>query len=237
MKKLFGIFFAILFVACSSKKDSIAFNDSFEDKENNITLTFECNLNVSHPQLSSQNSKALRDSIIATTFGDKLAKYNNKKVLKKYAKSSLATFVESTDSTLTDIKLYTKIDGEIVYADDTYVTFRRIMSTNTTTNAQTLMTTCNYYVFDAKTGRNLSEKDIFTPQQMNAMRSLLVNRAKEMAAQNEININTRRVRPNGNFAIFDSTIVYTFNPYEIAHPRIGFIEIALEGKEEILSIK
>ena len=84
---------------------------------------------------------------------------------------------------------------------------------------------------------NLSEKDIFTPQQMNAMRSLLVNRAKEMAAQNEIDINTRRVRPNGNFAIFDSTIVYTFNPYEIAHPRIGFIEIALEGKEEILSIK
>ena len=154
---------------------------------------------------------------------------NRVQLLKKYAKSSLATFVESTDSTLTDIKLYTKIDGEIVYADDTYVTFRRIMSTNTTTNAQTLMTTCNYYVFDAKTGRNLSEKDIFTPQQMNHIRALLVNRAKEMAQENEIIIDFKRVRPNGNFTITDSTITYTFNPYEIAHPRIGYIEITINN--------
>jgi hypothetical protein len=91
------------------------------------------------------------------------------------------------------------------------------------------MTTCNHYLFDAQTGRYLNERDIFTPMQMNIIRSLLVDRAKEMAKENEIKIDFQRVRPNGNFTMTDSTITYTFNPYEIAHPRIGYIEITINN--------
>lgn len=111
------------------------------------------------------------------------------------------------------------------------------MTTNTAGDGVGLMSTCNYYVFDAKTGCHLQEKDIFSPQQINTMRNLLVERAKELAAQNEIELNLSRVRPNGNFAIMDSSIIYTFNPYEIARPEIGFLDIVLIDKEKLLHIE
>ena len=229
MKKLFGIFFAVLLVACSSKNNSISLNDNFENKENNVTLHFEGDLNLSHQNINKETEKILRDSIVATVFGNDFTKFSNKKLLTEYAKSSLNTFIETAEDSAKELSLFTKIDNKIISADDQYVSFRRINTTNTTTNAKALMTTCTYYVFDAKTGRHLNERDIFTPQQMNHIRALLVNRAKEMAQENEIIIDFKRVRPNGNFTITDSTITYTFNPYEIAHPRIGYIEITINN--------
>ena len=72
---------------------------------------------------------------------------------------------------------------------------------------------------------------------MNIIRKLLVKQAKEMATQNEIEIDLNKVRPNGNFAIMNSSIMYTFNPYEIAHPEIGFIDIVLINKEKYIEIE
>ncbi|MBO5729551.1 MAG: DUF3298 domain-containing protein [Paludibacteraceae bacterium] len=229
MKKLFGIFFAILLVACSSKNNSISLNDTLENQENNITLHFEGDLNFSNPNINKETEKILRDSIISTIFGNDFTKFSNNKLLKEYAQSSLNTFIKTTEDSAKKIKLYTKIDGNIISANNQYVSFRRIITTNTTTDAKTLMTTCNHYLFDAQTGRHLNERDIFTPLQMNIIRSLLVDRAKEMAKENEIKIDFQRVRPNGNFTLTDSTITYTFNPYEIAHPRIGYIEITINN--------
>ena len=54
---------------------------------------------------------------------------------------------------------------------------------------------------------------------------------------NEIEIDLNKVRPNGNFAIMNSSIMYTFNPYEIAHPEIGFIDIVLINKEKYIEIE
>ena len=233
MKKILLTLLLIIMIACSSKNNIITLKDTFIDKEHETTLTFDGNLNLSNRQIS----KPLRDSIIAAVLGSDFAKYSNNKVLRKYAKASLETFVETTDSTLIGATLYSKIDGEIVYADENYITFRRIMSTNIAPENQGLMTICNYYVFDAKTGRHLQEKDLFSPQTMNIIRKLLVKQAKEMATQNEIEIDLNKVRPNGNFAIMSSSIVYTFNPYEIAHPEIGFIDIVLINKEKYIEIE
>ena len=233
MKKILLALLLMIMIACSTKNNIITLNDILIDKKHQTTLTFNGNLDLSNKQIN----KLLRDSIITTILGRDFTKYSNSKVLKKYAKASLKTFVETTDSTLIGMSLYTKIDGEIVYADENYITFRRIMSTNIAPKNQGLMTTCNYYVFDAKTGKHLQEKDLFSQQAMNTMRKLLVKQAKEMATQNEIDIYLDRVRPNGNFAIMSSSIVYTFNPYEIAPPEIGFIDIVITEKEKYLQIK
>lgn len=232
MRKLFGIFFVVLLVACSSDNHSISLKETFEDKENNITLVFEGELNTSLQQIDKHTNKILHDSVVATVLGDEFVEFGNNKILKKYAQSLIETFAETAETAETseeEIRLYTQIDGKFVNESEKYVTFRRIMTTNTTPNTESLMTTCNYYVFDAKTGCHLRERDIFSPREMNIMRALLVERAKEMAIQNEIEIDLYRVRPNGNFTITDSTISYIFNPYEIAHPRIGYIEITINN--------
>ena len=233
MKKILLALLLMIMIACSTKNNIITLNDILIDKKHETTLTFDGNLDLSNKQIN----KLLRDSIITTVLGRDFTKYSNSKVLKKYAKASLKTFVETTDSTLIGATLYSKIDGEIVYADENYITFRRIMSTNIAPENQGLMTTCNYYVFDAKTGRHLQEKDLFSPQTMNIIRKLLVKQAKEMATQNEIEIDLNKVRPNGNFAIMNSSIMYTFNPYEITHPEIGFIDIVLINKEKYIEIE
>ena len=90
------------------------------------------------------------------------------------------------------------------------------------------MTTCCNYVFDTKTGQHLKETDIFSTQELKKIRTLLQEKAKEMTQTNKIKYDLKRIKPNNNFAITDSTIIYTFNPYEIAPSKFGFIDITIE---------
>lgn len=228
MKKIYLLgLIGLIFAACSSNSDSVKFEKVYEDKENDVTLTFIADMNF-----GDGITDMLQDSIKKAVLGEEFAKYGTTKAVKKYAEASLKTFVETAESSAKGIKLFTKIESKIVYADENYVSYRRILTTNTsTTETKNIMTTCQNYVFDVKTGRHLKEKDVFTPQQMNMMRVKLVENAKERAHAKGEKYDLRRIRPNGNFAMMDSCVVYTFNPYEIAHPRFGFIELRVKNEE------
>ena len=66
------------------------------------------------------------------------------------------------------------MDGNIVCANEKYVCFKRTLSTSTSDDGDAWMTTCNCYVFDAKTGHIVQEEDIFSKQEMRALREMLV---------------------------------------------------------------
>jgi hypothetical protein len=231
MKNLLWYLIPFLLSACSSNDLKLEKNKTFINKEKNIELTLEAEIELLTPSIEPHISQNIRDSIIAIVLGKDFIKYRNKKVLDKYALSTIETFIKTTEEEIENAKLYTNINGKIMFHNEKYITYRRIMTTGTTPSKNEFMTTCNYYVLDAQTGRHISENEIFSSQQISIIRKLLRHKAKEMANLNEIEININRVRPNSNFAIMDSTIIYTFNPYEIAEPQIGFIEIVIPQKE------
>ena len=219
------ILFVLFLIVFVSKGRSLAWSGTLEEKEFDVVLEFEGAFDFS----ASKIDKTMRDSIIANVLGDRFVRYGNKRVMKKYAKATLETFVETTDSVVTGVILRTQLDGSIVCADEEYITFKRILSTNTSAEEDAQMMTCNYYVFDAKTGQRIQEKDIFSSQDMNVIHKMLVESVKEKAEQDGIELDYRRIYPNGNFTITDSTITYIFNPYEIAHPSVGFVEITIDN--------
>jgi hypothetical protein len=79
---------------------------------------------------------------------------------------------------LTEAKDFVATLGDsYVYEQVLYTKIDNIMPSLVKT---TTVKTEKDYVFDAKTGCHLQEKDIFSPQQINTMRNLLVERAKEL---------------------------------------------------------
>lgn len=224
MKKILVVLLVSLLVVLLvfiPKGNSAKWNGRLVDKEHDIVLEFEGTLDFA-------GNKNLRDSIVANVLGNDFARYGNNRVLRKYAKSSLRSFVATTDSVLTGVVLHTKMDGNIVCANEKYVCFKRTLSTSTSDDGDAWMTTCNCYVFDAQTGHIVQEEDIFSKQEMRALREMLVERIKTMALEDGMNFDYKRVRLNANFLITDSTITYIFNPYEIAEASVGVVEITID---------
>ena len=94
-----------------------------------------------------------------------------------------------------------------------------------------------FIVFDIKTGEQLTEEDIFGQGFERKVGKLLDEKAKALRAEgllpeeNEF-YNDWYIEPNGNFALTDSSIIYTFNPYEIAPYCYGIIDIEIMRSEE-----
>jgi hypothetical protein len=94
---------------------------------------------------------------------------------------------------------------------------------------------CNY---DLATGNRLQEKDLFKEGFEAPMTELLL---KNMVAQNadfqlvedleEYGYNVDEIHPNNNFFLTDSSLVYVFNPYDIAPYALGETEIAISYDE------
>jgi hypothetical protein len=94
--------------------------------------------------------------------------------------------------------------------------------------------TRNYYNFDLKTGKVITEKDLFIPNYEAVLTDLIKKRIVEESSEiktvedlEESIYWTDSIKPNGNFFITDEGISYVFNPYEIAPYAFGETEVSL----------
>lgn len=85
-----------------------------------------------------------------------------------------------------------------------------------------------------KTGKQITEKDLFKDNYKEFLTELLVNRFieenKELSSIDDLKKTdywVDSIRPNDNFYITDEGISYIFNPYEIASYYVGETEIFL----------
>src|ERR1035437_1089458 len=97
----------------------------------------------------------------------------------------------------------------------------------------------NYYNFDLKTGKLITEKDLYTANFQTALSELIKTRiieeSKEAKGKDDDPIMsledtdfwTEAIKPNGNFYITDESINYVFNPYEIAPYYMGQTEVTI----------
>jgi len=91
-----------------------------------------------------------------------------------------------------------------------------------------------FYNFDLETGELLHEKDLFKENYEKPLTDLLLS---NLISQNEdvqlvedlkeFGYNVDEIAPNDNFFLTDSSLVYVFNPYDIAPYALGETEISI----------
>lgn len=94
-----------------------------------------------------------------------------------------------------------------------------------------------YLNFDLKTGKLITEKDLFEEKSFPAIIELIKKRIIEESTNDksseavlsldDTDFWTDSIKPNGNFYITDESINYVFNPYEIAPYYMGQTEVTL----------
>lgn len=94
-----------------------------------------------------------------------------------------------------------------------------------------------YLIFDLKTGKRITEKDIFNDNYIKAISELIKVRIVEQSKEDEnlqpinnlddTDFWVDAIKPNGNFYITDESINYVFNPYEIAPYYMGQTEVVI----------
>lgn len=99
------------------------------------------------------------------------------------------------------------------------------------------LSTRNFFNFDLKTGKKISEEEIFTDNYNEKLTELIKTRIIEQSLEDStINAISNledsdywvdAIKPNGNFYITESSVNYVFNPYEIAPYSLGETEVIL----------
>lgn len=102
----------------------------------------------------------------------------------------------------------------------------------------------NHFVIDLKSGKKLTEEDIFTDNYQEALAEILVN---QIAKQNNVTdpkelenmgfFSVDEIYPNNNFLVDETGITYTFNEYEIAAYVVGPIHVHIPYEEVQLLLK
>lgn len=242
MKKILFILLCIIIVGCSSKKenlfDVVTYNCEIENKDLNLQFEFDGEVELPLEKMCD-SYKLLQDSIMSIMFGDEFIGYSAKKALKVYADSSFVEYEKVYEEIyennplepIDTFNFETNIKGKILFCDSNVLSYQRELYTYA--GGAHGMTTKINYVFDIKTGRILTEEDIFGKGFERSVSKLLTEKANilreedKLPAEDEF-YNNWNIVPNGNFALTDSSVIYTFNPYEIAPYCYGIIDIELK---------
>lgn len=249
MKNIFLTILTLIMVACTSNKnndlfETITYSTQINDDKIHLIYDFDAEIQLPNKNYSSEYT-TLHNNIIASILGSEFTNFTNKKILNAYADSSYTEYkkvydeiyennpIEATDT----IHCSTKIQGKVLYSDSTIVSYQRTLYTYTG-GAHGMNTKMNY-VFNIKTGKQLSEEEIFGKDFERKIQKRLIEKANILRQQNmlpeeDMFYSNSDITPNGNFALTDSSIIYTFNPYEIAPYCFGIIDIEVMRNEEFL---
>lgn len=190
------------------------------------------------------SSKAVLDSvratIIANLFGKEYVKVANDSIVMLFALEL------EKDYKANNAPLLSQLDSSSVYSFDnehnvegfSLLTDKHIYSYGIDRSIYMGgahgLETRNYFNFDLKTGKVITEKDLFVDKYEQKLSDLIKRRIVEES--DEINsiedleesiFWTDSIKPNGNFYITDESINYVFNPYEIAPFAYGSTEVTL----------
>lgn len=243
MKKILFILLVITLVGCSSEKDDLFETKSYSceivNKELNLQFEFTGEIELPTTKMGDSH-KLLQESIISALFGSEFADYSTKKVLRVYADSSFVEYekvyeeiydhAECTIDNAQICNFETHVKGWVLYCDSNILSYQRELYTYA--GGAHGMNTKTNYVFDIKTGKRLTEEDIFGQGFERKIGKLLDEKANTLRSKNILPTedefyNDWYIEPNGNFALTDSSIIYTFNPYEIAPYCFGIIDIEI----------
>lgn len=186
---------------------------------------------------------AIRNEIISNLFGPEYIKFPVDSVVGQFTKDLIFDYKDTNQALLEQLdstSLYT-FDNEHTLEGFSLLSDERIYSYGINRyvfmgGAHGLSTT-NYFVFNLKNGKKITEKDIFVAGYEQKLSDLLKTRIIEQSKEDEnttpiISLEETdywvdAIKPNGNFYVTDESINYVFNPYEIAPYYMGQTEVIL----------
>ena len=104
-------------------------------------------------------------------------------------------------------------------------------------SVKTLNNEINYYNFNLKTGKLITENDLFLKNTVSKLTELIKLRIIEQCNEDKgikpiknlekTDFWIDAIKPNGNFYITDESLNYVFNPYEIGPYYLGITEVQI----------
>jgi len=237
----------ICFLAsCDRTSESIFKFSVLEDSlivacPNSQERCFDMNLKMEFP-VKGPDTIALKNiqrTLVTDLFTDKYTDVLSQNLLGEYLTACYAEY----NLIETDIKgspvLYhyqEQLTAVPLYDSDKLLTYEatRYLFTGGAHGLET--TIC--WVFDATTGNQLTEDDIFVDNYSESLVTILTQLLQADAAKRGLELKDfwlPQLIPNGNFAITEAGVFYQFNPYDIAPYAFGSTRLFI-AKEAVLPL-
>jgi len=208
-----------------------------------LNIDIEVEFPVAYTNKDVLNS--IRSTIISNLFGEDYVSHSNDSIIQLFATDIAADYKAN------NAPLINKLDSSSSYSfnnEHTLSGFSLLSDKNIYAygieryvymGGAHGLETRNYYNFDLKTGKIITEKDLFVANFEAALSELIKKRiieeskeikgkdAEPILSLENTDFWTDSIKGNNNFYITDESINYVFNPYEIAPYYIGETEVTI----------
>ncbi|MDD4968659.1 MAG: RsiV family protein [Paludibacter sp.] len=250
-KLLLSTLIVLLFISCTQKtikteeKDLVKkFFLSNDTTKGALSIDVEVEIPIAFA--NKDVLKSIRTTIITNLFGDEYTSHANDSLVLLFTKDLYAEYKENNEPLLSEKDSANRysFDNEHVVSGFSLLSDKKIyvygIERYVYMGGAHGLETRNYYNFDLKTGKTITEVDLFKPEYKAELSELLKKRIVEESKELKETKETEpilsledtdfwadAIKPNGNFYITDEGINYVFNPYEIAPYYIGQTEVTI----------
>lgn len=254
------LFLSALITGCNTGTKKVAKNDLKFDSIS-VEKTYHlldnpdnpnCNLQIKfvYPAKFANKEilKSIQQHFVSSYFGDDYENVTPQEAVAKYTEDYLKAYKE----------LEPEFKSEVANADEqpvgAWFSYYEMSSDDIAYNQNDLLSytvnfenytggahgahTFNNHVLDLKTGKALTEEDIFIENYQDSLAKILVD---QIAKQNNVTdpkelenigfFSVDEIFPNSNFLVDETGITYTFNEYEIAAYVVGAVRVHLPFNE------
>jgi len=248
---LFSILATSLFISCKQKTIKTTEKDlvkkyflSKDTTKGGLSVDIEVEIPTAFADKDVLNS--IRATIITNLFGEEYIHHANDSLVLLFSKDLVADYKENNEPLIseTDSTNRYSFDNEHVVSGFSLLSYKKIyvygIERYVFMGGAHGLETRNYYNFDLKTGKIISEKDLFKSNYVPELSELIKKRIVEESKEQKDTRDTEpimsledtdfwadSIKPNGNFYITDEGINYVFNPYEIAPYYMGQTEVSI----------
>jgi len=190
--------------------------------------------------------KSIRATIISNLFGNEYISQPNDSLVPIFAKELLSDYRDNNEPLINELDStsHYSFNNEHTVTGFSLLSDKKIYAYGVERyiymGGAHGLETRNFYNFDLKTGKIITEKDLFKANFESELAKLIKARIVEESKEYKDEKNsepitdledtdfwTDSIKSNGNFYITDESINYVFNPYEIAPYYMGQTEVTL----------
>ncbi|MCM1177923.1 MAG: DUF3298 and DUF4163 domain-containing protein [Clostridium sp.] len=235
---------AILAGCTSGKVTTSSYSGAFTGKlSEGSSNTVSLNINAEYPEsgFSAEGMKDVTCRIKKAVLGEKYAGLDIEDgadmyfddLLKEYRETNVPLaeeFYSETGEIPASLDWQYDIDGHFTGQYRNMVSYA--VRKYSYTGGAHGMTTTTAYTFDSKSGKIMTEGDIFADGYTEKLSAMLTAHASDgYGNPDDLVLFVDKIEPNGNFSVGADGITYIYNPYDVAPYSSGTVNITVPWRE------
>ena len=230
---------ATVFITSCSKEVKF---EKLELQKNEITAdSAACTIDLQFLYPNEYGNKAaltqLQQNLLTLIFDENYKNMNGQEAVDKFVNQTISEFYQNAQG-LEDFEYAEDwcINTDIVYNDKNLLSYA--VERYTYMGGAHGLETVKYYLFDMNTGKQIDQFEVFSEISKNEISGLLKSKilqdngfANEEKMVESGYLFPENIVPNNNFCVTDSSLIYMFNPYEIAAYCVGTTQVELMFEE------